>query len=336
MPLLVTPRQLADRSEFYHQLGALTAAGISVLNALESIRRAPPASSFRPLLSRLIHHLQQGATLSESFSTLGRWMPSFDIALVRAGENSGRLDAVFRLLAGYYHERSQLIRSVIADLLYPIFLFHFAFLLLPVTALQRLVLKGDLFGFLWQKLAFFLPFYAAVLLLIWACQSRHGESWRAALEAILQPVPLLGAARRNLALARLAAALEALINAGVSIIDAWDLAATASGSPAIRRAVFSWKPKVLSGQTPAEAVSQSPVFPELFANLYQTGELSGQLDETLRRLHNYYQDEGSRQLKLVAQWTPKLVYLIIVGVIAYQILSFWTGYFQSAGKAMEL
>src|SRR5256885_3087592 len=134
------------------------------------------------------------------------------------------------------------------------------------------------------------------MLSIFAAQGRRGESGRAFLERFFRAVPLFGSARQNLALARLAAALEALITAGVSIIEAWELAATASGSPALRRAVLAWKPEVLAGQTPAEAVNRSGAFPELFANLYHTGEITGQLDETLDHLHRLYQEEATRKL----------------------------------------
>jgi len=71
---------------------------------------------------------------------------------------------------------------------------------------------------------------------VYATQSKHGEGWRAVIEALLTIGSRPGHRRRDLALARLAAALEALISAGVNIFQAWDLAASASGSPALRRA----------------------------------------------------------------------------------------------------
>ena len=159
-------------------------------------------------------------------------------------------------------------------------------------------------------------------------QSKHGERWRALVEALLRFVPLLGAARRSLALSRLAVALEALINAGVNIIEAWDLAAAASGSPALRRAVAAWKPQVEAGRTPSEAVNASGQFPEMFANFYASGEISGQLDDSLRRLHRYYNDEGTNKLQAFAQWTPRLVYFCVVLIIAYNVIRFYTGYFN--------
>jgi len=83
-------------------------------------------------------------------------------------------------------------------------------------------------------------------------------------------------------LSRLAGALEALLSAGVTIIEAWELAATACGSPSIRRTVMAWRPLVDGGQTPAEVVALRPDFPSLFANQYTSGEISGKLDDTLK------------------------------------------------------
>ncbi|MEO8428636.1 MAG: type II secretion system F family protein [Verrucomicrobiota bacterium] len=329
MAFIVTPTQLSHRAELYYQLGALTAAGVTLRQSLDTLQQSPASRSFREPLGRLTALLDQGCTFSEALKATTGWVPSFDVALLEAGEQSGRLDACFKLLAEHYRERAQLARNMLSDLAYPLLLFHLAFLLSPIGTLQRLVLRGEFFPFALQKICFFLPFYTVAFLLVFACQGRHGEFWRSRIEIILRPIPILGSARRSLALARLAAALEALINAGVSIIEAWELAAAASGSPALHRTVLAWKPQVEGGRTPAEVLRESRYFPELFANLYHTGEISGKLDDSLLRLHRYYQEEGSRKLKLVARWTPWLVYIVIVGVVAYQIISFWLGYFQN-------
>jgi type II secretory pathway component PulF len=122
----------------------------------------------------------------------------------------------------------------------------------------------------------------------------------------------------------------------VTIIEAWELAATASGSPALRRTVLGWRPQVDGGQTPAEAVTDSGRFPELFAAQYATGEVSGQLDDTLKRLHVYYLEEGSRKLHAVSRWTPRAIYFCVVIMIAYQIIHFYTGYFNMVRDASGL
>lgn len=319
------PGQLVHRSEFYYQLAQLTAAGIGLLAALQQIENHPPARSYRGPVQRLREEIAKGSTLTEALQQSGSWLPAFDITLIEAGEKSGRLDQSFRLLAEHYNERARLMRQLMSDLAYPVFLFHFAIFIFPFP---HLFLTGDWRGFLLQTFSILIPLYIAVAFLIFALQSKHGESWRAMIEAVLAPVPVLGTARRYLAVARLAATLEALISAGVSMFTAWDLAATASGSPAIRRAVRNWRPLLDAGQTPAEILRNSSGFPDLFTTQYAAGEISGSLDETLRRLHQYYQEEGSRKLRGFAKWSAMGIYLLIVAGIASAVLRFYIGYFQ--------
>jgi type IV pilus assembly protein PilC len=123
-------------------------------------------------------------------------------------------------------------------------------------------------------------------------------------------------------------ALEALLSAGVTITEAWELAAEACGSPALKQRIRSWRPMVEAGRTHSEALNESSEFPHIFTNQYTTGEVSGTLDETLRRMTRYFQEEGSRKLHAVAQWTPRAAYLLIVMMIAYRVLQFWMGYFR--------
>ena len=328
MPFIVTPRQFTQRAELYHQLGQLTSAGLGIVRALEQVKRNPPARSFREPIQDLLDSLAKGSTFTEAMQHAA-WFPAFDIALLEAGERSGRLDACLRLLADYYNDRARIAKQVISQLIYPVGLIHFAaFVFLIVLPYAHSQFNASLL-WLFVKAALVLsPLYFFTIFLIYATQNKHGEKWRAQIESLVHTIPILGTARRFLALARLAAALEALISAGVNIIEAWDLAATASGSPALRRAVENWKPQVVAGRTPAEVLNDCPKFPEMFANLYASGEISGKLDDSLRRLYAYYNEEGTRKLHAFAQWTPRLVYCIVAVIIAYKVITFYTGYFQ--------
>jgi type II secretory pathway component PulF len=189
-------------------------------------------------------------------------LPEFDLALLRSGEQSGRLDVAFGQLANHYGDRAQLARQVLGDLAYPVFLLHFAVFILPFA---RFFASGNLFAYLGQIIDVLLPSYAAALFLIIAAQSRHGRAWRSFYENLLRPVPVLGKARHALALARLSGALEALLSAGVTIIETWEHAAAASGVPALRRTMTAWKANLLAGRTPSEMVNSSALFPEVFA-----------------------------------------------------------------------
>ena len=217
-------------------------AGVSLVSALDLLRGSPPSRSYIKPVQSLLDQLQQGASLTDAMLSLGRgWLPAFDLALIEAGEASGRLDVCFQLLADYYQERARLVRQVLSDLAYPA-LVRMAVLIFPLQWLSRLVWQGDVVGFVLIKGAVLIPFYSVILLLLYAVQGRHGEWWRAWIERLLRMVPVLGAARFNLALARLSAALEGLINAGISIVEAWPLAAAASGSPSLCRTVVRWRP----------------------------------------------------------------------------------------------
>jgi len=325
-----TPGQFARRADFYHQLAQLTAAGLGLIQSLQQLERHPPSSSYRAPIRGLLAGISQGYTFTESLTRLGRWLPEFDLALLHAGEQSGRLDQCFRLLADYYSGRASLARHLLMDLAYPAFLFHFAIFILPFSAF---FVSGNLPRYLLQTFGVLVPLYVVVFLLILAAQSRHGETWRSIVEEVLHRVPVLGKARRELALSRFAAALEALISAGVTMIEAWQLAAAASGSPALKQLAANWQPHLRQGNTPGELMSATSFFPNMFSGQYNTAEISGQLDDTLKRLARYYLEEGTRKLRAVAQWSPRIVYLLVALMIAYKVISFYLGYFKMVGEA---
>lgn len=330
MPLVFAPRHHQQRAEFYHQLAQLTAAGVPLLKALDQLQRHPPARAWRPPLQRLLERLNAGGSVAEALQAEPNWWPAFDHALLDAGERSGRLDSTFKLLADYYAGRAVILRQLLSQLAYPALLLHLAVFILPFA---RFFLSGDLVAYLGQTLGVLAPIYLLVGLMVYLGQSRHGEAWRGAVEAALRWVPVLGVARRELALSRLAAALEALLSAGVNVHEAWTLAARASASPALGRLVRGWKPQLLGGATPGELVRQSALFPETFANLYQTGEISGKLDESLRQLQRIYQEQSARRYEELARWVPRAIYLLLVLWIATRIVKFWTGYFQQVQDA---
>lgn len=324
MALILTPGQFTQRAEFYHQLAQLTSAGIGVIQALEQLQRNPPSRAFREPLRLQLEKIKQGSTFTGSLLATSGWLPEFDIALIEAGERSGRLDDCFRLLSEYYHERARLTKRAISQLVYPVGLVHLAaFVFLVVLPFAASQFNASLPTLFLKALLTLSPIYLGAALMIYALQSKHGEHWRSFMERLLRFVPLLGKARHFLALSRLALALEALISAGVNIIQAWELAANACGSPALRRAIVAWRPQVEAGITPAAVVSNCRQFPEMFANYYSSGEISGKLDDALHRLHRYYNEEGSRKLQAFAELAPRVLYALVACLIAYEVIHFY-------------
>lgn|GEM_PF-90449 len=374
MAIALLPGHFVRRGELYHQLRAMTVAGLPLIKTLEALRRSPPSLGDRKPLDTTITAIQLGGTLSEGMRQSKGWLGPFDLALIENGERAGRLDHSFGLLERYYNERALLARKIYSGLLYPVLTLHLACFIFPLPAM--LSPQGiSMNEYLVRALAPLAMVYGLTLLLVLTGQSSWGKRWRAVLELacryspvtylvvlgalflVSQALPqaggwffnwlilgpgvawilyLVAGAWKNLALARTAMLLDALLNAGVDVVKSWDMAGSGCGSPAISRAVAKWLPRVSEGnETPGEVLSNCGEFPELFQNLYATGEVSGQLDDTLRRLQDYHQEEGSRRMAMVAEWAPRVLYAFVALMIIKMIFALAGGYMKTIGNVID-
>lgn len=326
--MIATPRRMERQAEFYHQVGMMTEAGLSLVQSLQSLNRAKVFRSLALHISRLMDRLEQGATFSESAAGIRGWLPSFDLALLDSGERSGRLDVCFRLLSEFYRQRAEAAREVIRQLIYPALVIHVAVFALAIANEPQRILIGEIGAYLGSVGLALLPIYLAGFAVFYLAQGSHGFAVRSLLEKVFGLVPLLGEARQSLSLSRLCLALEALLSAGTPMSRAWALAANASGSPRIQKAVRPFESAIEGGRTPGELLTHLRGFPDMFVSLYQSGEVSGRLDENLERLRIHYQEEGFRKLRLFAVWLPRMIYFFVLAVAAYFIIWFWVGYYE--------
>ncbi|MBS0657914.1 MAG: type II secretion system F family protein [Verrucomicrobia bacterium] len=328
--LLLLPSHFRARAEFHHRLGQFVGAGLSVVEALETLRASPPSPVFRARCDALLADLTTGRSVGDAFRRQEAEFSPLDVSLIEAGERSGRLGACFHLLAAYYRERASLAADFASQLAYPAFVLFLGLivfgLLLPWAAsqgqaslsalalrlLSRLLLVGSLLG-----------------ILVFVLQGQRGRSWRGLIETALAPVPWLGAGRRALALSRLAFALEALVSAGVGFPEAWPLAARASHSPKLEAAGQRGASRFEAGESPAQWLRSEPLFAGYFAQLYASGETTGTLQDSLRRIAVHYQEEGVRKLRSFTAWLPRLLYLGLAVYLGYRILDFYRGYFRT-------
>ncbi len=335
MPLITTPGTYLGLSEFYYQISTMLRAGLGMMAALETLEQAPPTRDIGKHITPVLVSMRRGLNLSESVRAIPGWLPSFDISLIEAAEKSGREEEVFRMLSGYYREQSTLYRMALSSLVYPVVIVHMAILIFPPSMLTRLVWQSEVSEYLTQKFIIFVPSYAIVLALLFISQSNRGVWIRAIVEQFLGFVPLLGKARSRLALARFAAALEALLSAGVSVPDAWRMAGESSGSPRLQKVVETFPPRIAAGITPSELLPKYRIFPNLFTTLYCTGEKSGDIDGSLKRIYRHYEDESSNKFKAFAEWVPRGIGFCVMLAVGWFIVSFWLNYFGNLGNAID-
>ena len=350
---MVTPGQLARRAEFFEQLAAMIAAGVSLPKALEMVGRNRVAGVSQKTIHALTYHLNNGHTFTDAMRLVSGqmrpepgtandlkfrpsrdcWLSDFDIALLSAGEQAGQLDSAFRLLARYSGGRAKIIRDTIASLAFTMLTLHVFLFVAPLQLLVNAALGlfnsqyAACIPFIIEKVIAYGALYGVIWFLFFATQGNRGSGWQSVVESIYAMIPWLRVAVKYLAVARLAMALEALLNAGVPMVRAWEFAAVSSGSAKLKSEILRLTPQLETGTTPAEMVGQISYFPEMFTHLYQTGELSGRLDESLTRLHSYFEDEGFRKLKTFFRVLNSVIYFTIVLFVAHFIISFWTHYY---------
>ena len=334
--MIFTPGQLNRRAELYHQLGSMITAGVPLIHALETTATNASLRSSGKTISAIVQHLQNGITFTDSMARVQGWMPEFDKALLSAGEQSGRLDSSFKLLANYYATRASIIRDTISRFVTTGATLHVFLFIFPLRLFIKCAMGimnnnySQCVPFIIEKIIVFGVLYSIGIFLIFASQGHRGERWRALVEFLMQMVPLLRTAQKYLVLSRLAAALEALVSSGVSIVKSWPMAAAASGSPHLKRQISTWDLKLEQGQTPAELVTDTHYFPEMFKNLYHSGEISGQLDDALGRLQKYYTEEGFRMLALFTKILTGTIYGLVVLLVAYSIITNYAQIFSGA------
>ncbi len=334
MSLVETPGKLLRRAELYNQLGSFVSSGVTLQVALTSVADKRSARHFSAAIHRILNYLQMGDTFAQALHKEPGIIPEFDRSLLEAGENSGRLDECFRMLGDYYADTAALMGKTLWAMAYPFFILHLAVIIFPTSTLVGLI-NGEVTTFLVQKGMALGVIYGLIVFLMYSLSNQRTMVWRSAMEKILGFVPLLGTARKYLALARLSASLGALLSAGVGTVEAWALAGRSCGSETLRRVTKKFGPKIENGETPSSLVSASWAFPDLFASAYEAGEVSGKLDDCLQRIYRNYKEEASSKLRQFSFWLPNLFFLFIAIGVAYFIITFYMEHFQGLGDALE-
>jgi type II secretory pathway component PulF len=338
--VIPTTSQLKRRAELYHQLSSMIAAGVPLIQALEMSANNSTLRSSRKFILDIIQHLKNGLSFGDAMLQVHGWLPDFDTALLSAGEQSGKLDFSFKALGDYYAARAEIIRETISNLTVAALNLHVFLLVFPLSLLIKLalgILNNDHsqgIPFITEKIIVYGLLWGTILFFLFACQGKRGERWRSVLEHLNQLVPMLRTALKYLVLYRFTTALDALVNSGISIVKGLPMAAAASGSPHLKKTIAEWPRQLEGGTTPSELIRAHSYFPEMYANLYHTGEISGHLDDTLKRLQTYYHEEGFRLLRLFARILSRIIYFMIAIMIAYNVIEFYLGYFRGIGNML--
>lgn len=323
---------LADstKARLFHQLAEYVAAGIPLPKAIEQFSHAAAFGSIRRVLRRLGERLS--GRLGEDFRAVG--FSEFDAAMIDAGERSGRLADVFRLLEAHYIERVKWRRVVRSRLAYPLVVFHLAVVLL---AIPPAVMAADPAIFIHQCLTIFGIAYGLVLLLALLRAGLRALAARVPfIERLLCGIPFWGGVARAVRSERFARAFAMQLQAGVTVLAAFHLAARASGSRALGEEAVKVTERVRSGSGLAAALDRrSLLVPEL-REAIAAGEHTGRMDSQCLRVAAELAERMQAWAELTATWLPRIIYFAVVGFVGWRIYQTLSAVYAPMGALLEL
>jgi type IV pilus assembly protein PilC len=141
---------------------------------------------------------------------------------------------------------------------------------------------------------------------------------KATLDKFKMSLPLVGDVIKKETLARFSRTLGTLIGSGVPILQSLQIVKEAIGNAAIEKSIENVTGSIKEGETIAEPLRQSGVFDEIFVNMIDVGEETGELDKMLNRIADNYEEEVDVKVEsLMSVLEPVMIVClgVVVGII---------------------
>ena len=325
----ITPRMLEN---FTRLLSSLLAAGVPFSRALVILHResAEPVAKAK---WKEIHDLViDGMSLSKAMERSPETFPRVYVAMVEAGETGGFLDLVLAQIADFQAREKELKSKVMTALMYPIILLILAlgvliFLLVFFIPRFQLVFAGfnaelPLITQIIVKTSEVVRSYGLFLaagivvgfisLRTWLNSPKGRRAW----EGMLLKLPQVGPLIAQFAMARFCRMLGTLLQAGVPLISALNVARRSIGNQVLIDAVSDSIDRVKEGKPLGKSLAQNrELFPGAIVEMISVAEESGKLDVELMRIANVTEGDLDRQLKAVVALAEPVMLFVIAAFI---------------------
>ena len=300
---------------FYHQLGSTLSAGLPIIRALNSITGHSGPLRIRRRLPAIVRHIEAGGNLSGALQLFPDLFEPMHIAVIKAGEQSGRIETALFSLAAACERRSKLTALCRTGLIYPLLLLNLGFLAFPFV--QSLNSTRPF----WQlALPPILIFYGAVLLALFVPRFiRQFPAGNLILDSIQHAIPFISGLKENLSFARFSRTFESIYGAGTSIVAALQSAGDAAGDEIVRRRANAAAALVDQGMPLSKALRNIGGFPGFFVEAVETGEEAGELSGMLAKVAERYESDADIALRRLFIIIPITVYLGVLAYMGYRI-----------------
>jgi type II secretory pathway component PulF len=325
----ITPRMLEN---FTRLLSSLLAAGIPLSRAMVILCKEASNPLAATKWKAIYDSVVDGNSLADSMATMPETFPRVYVAMVSAGETGGFLDLVLSQIADFQAREKDLKSKVTAALLYPAILFVVAIgvmIVLMTFFIPRFQTMFEGFGGQLPLLTRIIIgvshwirsyglFIAVALVVVgimvrnWVSSERGRRTW----EGIIVSVPVLGPLLSQFAMARFCRMLGTLLNAGVPLVQALNVARRSIGNQILVDAVSNSIERVKEGAQLGASLSDChSLFPSSVLEMISVGEESGKLDQELVRIATVTEGDLDRNLKTAVAFLEPAMLFLIAGFI---------------------
>ena len=345
--LTIIPKKvkLKDLAIFSRQFATMINSGLSLLRTLNILGEQTENPTLAKTITELRDDVERGSSLSAAMSKHEKVFNKLYVSMVKAGETGGQLDTVLNRVADNLEADYKLRQKVKSAMTYPVVVAGIAVLLVTVM----LLFVVPTFAAMFEGLGGELPLPTAILLklsqaakwlvplvivlsivgyIFYKKTRKTSASFRLRADQIKLKVPIFGDLFLKVAISRFTRTLGLLLRAGVPVLQALDIVADTTGNEVLTRATTDVKESVRSGESMAGPLARHPVFPPMVVQMIAVGEDTGQIDEMLDKVSDFYDQEVESTTEALTSLIEPIMIAILGGIVGAMIIALYMPMFS--------
>jgi type IV pilus assembly protein PilC len=348
----ITPDRIKPEAlmNFSRQAASFVRAGIPLLDSLRVLREDDPKSHMSKVLADVEERLRSGSSFSEAMGAHESALPRYYLPMLRSAELTGALDDVLDQLAHYLDRDLEAKRKLKSALTYPVIVLMLSVVTVVILAAFVLPRFKDFFAEFDAELplptrmllgmtgfvtAAWIPLTIGLVGgIVGLLVARQTSTGRAALDRFILRLPGIGRLWRYAIIERFCRLLAAMVEAGVPLPDALDVATASTNNAVFKRALAGARDEVIRGGGLSDPIGDTKLFPAAAQQMIRVGESTGTLDTQLKSSGSFFERELDYRLKRFTDMFEPVVILavgFIVGFVAVALVSAMYGIYQSNG-----
>jgi type IV pilus assembly protein PilC len=346
LPFLQPRVKIKDLVIFTRQFATLIDAGVPLVQCLDILQQQEKNATFKRIVAQIKNDVESGKTFSESLRKHPKVFDALYVNLVAAGEMGGMLDVTLNRLAAYIEKAARLQRKVRGAMTYPAVVLGISVLVVAVILTYVIPVFAQLFLDAGSKLPpltifvmslseFFTSYIhwlilGVILLVLLFRYIRKTPKGREVIDRLILRSPVFGILLRKVAIARFSRTLGTMLSSGVPILDSLDIVASTAGNVVIEKELRKARASIAEGQTVAEPLSKSSVFPPMVVQMIGVGEATGALDDMLSKIADFYDEEVDVAVDALTALLEPLMIVFLGVTIGGLLVAMYLPIFQLA------